>query len=213
MRDDSSPTATVPLGLSCLFFASGFSALLYQNVWQRTLFSIYGINIESVTMIVSAFMLGLGLGSLAGGSISKDPTRAVLLWFAGAEGFIGFFGFFSLQIFHRVGELTLDLSPLLTGLVTFALVLVPTLLMGATLPLLVAHMVRVSSNVGESVGGLYFANTLGSAVSSYVAVQWLFRKGGQSGTVRLAAAINFAVAVVAVAHHRLSKSAAREPRP
>jgi len=50
-----------------LFFLSGFPALLYQIVWQRALFTLYGVNIESVTMIVTVFMLGLGLGSLAGG--------------------------------------------------------------------------------------------------------------------------------------------------
>src|SRR5213078_1517436 len=48
------------------FFFSGFPALLYQIVWQRALFTIYGVNIESVTVIVTVFMLGLGLGSLGG---------------------------------------------------------------------------------------------------------------------------------------------------
>src|ERR1700730_6808367 len=46
------------------FFFSGFPALLYQTVWQRALFTLYGVNIESVTMVVTAFMLGLGLGGL-----------------------------------------------------------------------------------------------------------------------------------------------------
>ena len=54
-----------------LFFLSGFPALLYQIVWQRALFTLYGVNIESVTMIVTVFMLGLGLGSLAGGRLSQ----------------------------------------------------------------------------------------------------------------------------------------------
>ncbi|MGA3102094.1 MAG: hypothetical protein ABSD61_09560, partial [Terracidiphilus sp.] len=53
-----------------LFFVSGFPALMYQIVWQRALFTIYGVNIESVTIIVTVFMLGLGLGSLAGGRLS-----------------------------------------------------------------------------------------------------------------------------------------------
>jgi len=44
-----------------LFFVSGIPALLYQIVWQRALFTIYGVNIESVTVIVTVFMLGLGL--------------------------------------------------------------------------------------------------------------------------------------------------------
>lgn len=58
------------LSVYILFFLSGFPALIYHIVWQRSLFSIYGVNIESVTMVVSAFVLGLGLGSLLGGFIS-----------------------------------------------------------------------------------------------------------------------------------------------
>jgi spermidine synthase len=57
--------------LCVLFFLSGFPALVYQIVWQRALFSIYGVNIESVTTVVTAFMLGLGFGSLGGGFVSK----------------------------------------------------------------------------------------------------------------------------------------------
>src|SRR5438552_269739 len=64
----SSPVAFAPdrhmPWVYTLFFFSGFPALIYQIVWQRSLFVIYGINIESVTIVVSAFMLGLGLGSL-----------------------------------------------------------------------------------------------------------------------------------------------------
>ncbi len=51
-----------PLLISVLFFFSGMPALIYQIVWQRVLFAIYGVNAESVAVIVSAFMLGLGLG-------------------------------------------------------------------------------------------------------------------------------------------------------
>jgi len=56
-----------------LFFFSGFPALLYQIVWQRALFTIYGVNIEWVTVIMTVFMLGLGLGSLAGGLAFEAP--------------------------------------------------------------------------------------------------------------------------------------------
>ena len=56
--------------LCVLFFFSGFPALIYQLTWQRNLFLIFGVNIESVTIVVTAFMLGLGLGSLAGGWLS-----------------------------------------------------------------------------------------------------------------------------------------------
>ena len=48
--------------MATLFFCSGFPALIYQIVWQRVLFSIYGVNVQSVAVVVSAFMLGLGSG-------------------------------------------------------------------------------------------------------------------------------------------------------
>ena len=72
-----------------LFFISGFPALIYQIVWQRALFTIYGVNIESVTLVVSAFMLGLGLGSLLGGMVSRIPRLLVLVAFGSVELCIG----------------------------------------------------------------------------------------------------------------------------
>lgn len=190
--------------LFLLFFLSGAAALLYQVVWQRTLFSIYGINIESVTMVVTAFMLGLGLGSLAGGAVSKDPRKPVVLLFSAVEAGIGLYGVFSLAVLHGVGEATLALAPSLVGLTTFALVLLPTTLMGSTLPLLVAHLTRSNKNVGRSVGSLYFVNTLGSAFASAAAVLVFLGWLGQSGTVRLAAVLNFSASAVAFALHRAS---------
>jgi spermidine synthase len=184
--------------LKVLFFISGFAALLYQIVWQRTLFAIYGINIESVTVVVTAFMLGLGLGSLAGGAISANPRRNTVLLFAVVEGAIGLYGLVSLRLFHVVGELTLRASPWLIALVTFLMVLLPTMLMGSTLPLLVAHFTRRSRNVGASVGTLYFVNTLGSALASLGAVLLLFPHLGQTNTVRVAAFLNVVACVSAL---------------
>ena len=188
-----------------VFFLSGFAALLYQIVWQRALYAIYGINIESVTMVVTAFMLGLGIGSVAGGIVSKDPKRPVLLMFALVELGIGLFGVVSLAVFHAVGEVTLGMSAVATFLVTFLLVLVPTLLMGSTLPLLVGHLVRENKNVGKSVGTLYFVNTLGSAFASAAAVLFVLGRAGQAGSVRAAAIMNVTVSLLAYIAHRRSQ--------
>jgi predicted membrane-bound spermidine synthase len=185
-----------------VFLLSGFAALLYQVVWQRALYAIYGINIESVTMVVTAFMLGLGIGSLAGGVVSKDARRPVLLYFAIVELGIGLFGSISLGVFHAVGEVTLGMSAVATFLVTFLLVLLPTMLMGCTLPLLVAHLVRENKNVGKSVGTLYFVNTLGSAFASAAAVLLILGHAGQSGSVRIAALLNLSVSGLAYLAHR-----------
>jgi len=176
-----------------LFFVSGFPALIYQIVWQRALFTLYGVNIESVTIIVTVFMLGLGLGSLAGGRLSTARGIRALRAFGMIEISIGTFGFCSLWIFHRVAEFTSGVSTATTGAITFLLLLVPTLLMGSTLPLLVAHLVRRTENVGESVGSLYSANTFGSATACLLAAIVLMRVLGESGSVRLAACLNLLV--------------------
>jgi len=193
------------LRIYAVFLLSGFAALLYQIVWQRALYAIYGINVESVTMVVTAFMLGLGLGSLAGGEVSKDAKRPVLLMFSLVELGIGLFGAVSLGVFHAVGKVTLGMSAVSTFFVTFLLVLVPTLLMGSTLPLLVAHLVRSSGNVGKSVGTLYFVNTLGSAFASFASVMIMMGPLGQANTVRVAAAINVVVGLSVLALHLKTK--------
>jgi predicted membrane-bound spermidine synthase len=187
-----------------IFVLSGFSALLYQVVWQRSLFAIFGINVESVTVIVTAFMLGLGVGSLVGGEVSKSPGRPALLLFALVELGIGVFGFLSLPLFHWVGSFTLGLSPFGTFAIAFLLVLFPTTLMGSTLPLLVAHGVRTSRNVGRAVGLLYFVNTLGSGLAALASVWLLLGALGQAKTVYLAAFLNLTVSALAFRAYRKS---------
>jgi len=151
-----------PLGwVYLMFFFSGFPALIYQIIWQRALFSIYGVNIQSVTVVVSAFMLGLGVGSLLGGFVSNSSKAPLLAVFGIAEVGIAIFGVFSLRLFDGVGQLTAGVPPLQTGLITFGLVVIPTTLMGGTLPLLTAYLVRRSGNVGASVGTLYLSTRSG----------------------------------------------------
>lgn len=181
-----------------LFFVSGFPALLYQIVWQRALFTIYGVNVQSVTVIVTVFMLGLGLGSLAGGKLSAVPGIRCLRAFGLIESSVGIFGLGSLALFHSVAQFTAGQSTAVTGITTFLLLLLPTLLMGSTLPLLVAYFVRRSANVGDSVGSLYAVNTLGSGVACFVAALFLMRMLGESGTVYLAATLNVIVGVTAL---------------
>jgi len=176
-----------------LFFISGFPALLYQIVWQRSLFTLYGVNTQSVTAIVTAFMLGLGLGSLAGGRLSAVLGINTLCAFGVIEFSIGAFGAFSLHLFRWVAQFTAGASTGSTALISFLLLLIPTMLMGSTLPLLVEHRVRQTGNVGDSVGSLYCVNTLGSAVACFLASAFLMRTVGQSGSVLIAALINLIV--------------------
>ena len=178
------------LWLAVVFFLSGAAALVYQIVWQRALFVIYGLDAVSTTVVVTAFMLGLGVGSLAGGALSRAYPKAVVTLFAISELGIGLFGFFSLNLFAGVAGLTQGIGHVGTGIVAFLLVVVPTTLMGATLPLLVAHAATQSHNMGRSVGTLYFVNTLGAAAGAFVAASVLLSALGLSGTVHATAGLN-----------------------
>lgn len=204
VADKASSRSPSMFWLYLVFFVSGFPALLYQIVWQRALFTLYGVNIESVTVVVTAFMLGLGFGSLFGGALSRQTWIPPLLAYGIMEVGIAVFGAFSLELFDAVNRLTLGASAPLTFFISFVLVLFPTLLMGATLPLLTAYLVRLYGNVGRSVGILYFVNTLGSAAACIVAAIWLFGALGQSGTVILALMLNLLVGGGAIAIHYLS---------
>jgi len=195
--------------LYLFFFVSGFPALLYQIVWQRALFTLYGVNIESVTMVVTAFMLGLGLGSLLGGAVSRSQQLPLLRVFGLVELLIASYGVFSLRVFHWAANFTAGSAPFQTGLVAFTLVVLPTVFMGSTLPILVSYAVRLSHNVGTSVGALYAANTLGSSVACFCAGLFLMRWLGESKTVALAAALNALVGATVLAWSFLTQ--ARQP--
>lgn len=197
----SGPSNLTGSGLALLvhavFLLSGISALLYQLVWQRSLLMIYGSNIESVAMVVSAFLVGLGIGSLAGGALSKLKNVPVLGLFSAIELLVALYGVFSLHLFYFVGSRTLQAPAWATGIATFGLVFFPTLLMGATLPLLVAYRVRLTASVGGSVSWLYFVNTLGAGAGAFLAAFVILPHFGLSGTARVAALLN-GISAVAV---------------
>jgi len=180
-------------GIVLLFLVSGAAALIYQVCWQRLLFESVGVDIESVTIIVSTFMLGLGLGSLGGGELVDRYPQRTLEFFALIELSTGVFGILSPYLIHAASQLVVNSSRATIGGVNFGLLLIPTTLMGATLPILVAHVVRIYRNLGVSVGVLYFANTLGAALGAaftgFVALYYL----ALTSTIDIAAGLNIAV--------------------
>jgi predicted membrane-bound spermidine synthase len=178
-----------------IFFASGFAALIYQIIWQRALFTIFGINVEAVTVVVTGFLFGLGFGSLLGGWLSRTSTVPLLALFGLIEIIIGAFGAISLDVFQWAGARTLHLPAIAVTAVTLVLVIIPTLFMGATLPILTQYFSRRLMNIGRSVGLLYSVNTLGSAVACFVGAFGLMHLLGMQNSTRLAAAINVFVGV------------------
>lgn len=188
--------ATSDKYIATLFLISGFSALIYQVVWQRVLFTTFGINTEAVTVIVSVFMFGLGIGALAGGYLQKRFHAYLLQIFLGLEILIGCFGLVSVDLIHLIGGVSNNPSTLQLVLWTYAILAVPTLLMGATLPILVAYLQQYFHNLGKTVGLLYAFNTIGSAVAAMATVQILFVLFGQKTAVLVACCCNFLTAVL-----------------
>ena len=183
-------------GLATVFFFSGVAALLYQICWQRLLFLSFGIDIESVTIIVSTFMLGLGLGALAGGFLAdRFPTRLVAC-FALFELGIGVFGLSSAAAIGVVASAFVEAPRATVAAANFAVLLVPTSLMGATLPVLTAEAVRRHGGVGRAIGRLYFANTAGAAAGALFLGTGGFAWLGLREVIVVAASINLAIAAI-----------------
>lgn len=195
--DDALERRRILTRLIPLFAVSGIAALVYQICWQRLLVLTFGADIESVTIIVSAFMLGLGLGALAGGYLADRFRSRIIEMFSGAEIAIGLFGLVSAPLIAAIGEFAMRGPPAIVAAANFALLLVPTSLMGATLPMLVAYCVQTYRTVGSAIGLLYFINTMGAAIGAAVTGFVWFYFFGLSATIHSAAALNLVVGTFA----------------
>jgi spermidine synthase len=183
---------------SALFFISGFAALVYQVIWQRILGIFSGVHIYSITIIVSAFMAGLGVGSLLGGRFADRISRErAIIAFGICELCIGFFALASPWIYYDVAYLRaggLIRYPVAVPAIHFALLILPTFLMGASLPLLCRGLVENLERAPRTIAVLYGVNALGAALGAFVSVWFMVGAFGFSGTVRLVAWLNFAAA-------------------
>jgi len=198
--------------LYSVFFASGAAALIYQSGWQRILTLHAGMDLYSVTTVIAAFMAGLGLGNLLGGGLAdRVDARASVLLYALMELFVGAFGALSVQVLQY-------LYPRLSSLISttprqfafhFALLLIPTTMMGTTLPLLARGIVARSAEIAPSVGRLYGVNTLGAAVGAFaMAGPWILGRLGLQGAIGIAAGLNVAAGLLALRLATIRNSAA-----
>ena len=189
-------------GFFLAFFLSGFSALVYQTIWQRLLTLFGGSDVQSVTVIVAAFMAGLGAGSWAGGHLAdRLAVRARFLAFALAESGIAAFALISVPLYHGflygwLGERALP-APIV-ALVLFLTLLWPTFLMGLSLPLLGKALTASSHAAGRRLGALYGWNTLGAAAGSLTGLLVLARLYGFQTALGVGAALNLVCAGIAV---------------
>ncbi len=204
----------VQTSLLLVFFISGFAALMYQVIWQRWLVFFTGIGSVSISLIVSAFMTGLGVGYWAGGTLSdKIGQKKQILLFVFAELGIGTFACISKPLLYDFlygGNVIQSGNPLENYAVLFLFLLVPTFLMGVSLPLLSkAIALKNTEKQASFVGKLYFVNTLGAAfgaiITSVVFIRWM----GFHDAVLVGASLNFLCAAIAlVIYFREKKSVA-----
>lgn len=182
--------------IKTVFFLSGIAALIYQIAWQRMLFTAFGVDLESITIIISVFMAGLGVGAYYGGRIADRFPEHIIEFFALTEVGIGTFGIASPFLIEFVKETFLHSNVLAIALANFVLLLFPTFLMGCTLPLLTQHLNKYIDNIGNNIGWLYFTNTLGAATACILTGFILFHHLTLVQVIYLAGVINYIVAIV-----------------
>ncbi len=180
--------------ITVIFFASGFTALLYQTVWQRLLVLFVGADIYATTIVVAAFMAGLGFGSLAGGAWSDRLTSAGRVRaFAACESIIALFAFNSAWLYYDRLYLewgTPAISRLAVAVIVFLVTLIPTFTMGMSLPLIANAAADDTVSRSRWISKLYGWNTLGAAAGSVTAVLYFFRSFDMKTTLTIGACIS-----------------------
>jgi len=189
--------------ITALFFLSGSASLVYQVLWMRSLSLFFGSDLYGVAIILSTFMGGLALGSLVGGRLAERSPRP-LMWYGLAEAGIGLFAlcFASMlagldPLLHLVYPPTSGTPSWLYQLVRIALaagmLLIPTALMGATLPLIMRHFVRSRSVLGNRAAYFYAVNTFGALAGTLTAGFFLLPQLGMHGATLCAATVNLLI--------------------
>lgn len=203
--------SSVSAALSILFFVSGAAALIYQVLWLRLMGLVFGITIHAATTVLASFMSGLALGSVAAGRLAPRLRRP-LLWFGAAELLIAVAALATQPALRQVTNLYISLHPWLAGsaagitaarfLAAWAVLLVPTALMGASLPLVLKSSLAAGTAVGSRFAALYASNTAGAIAGTLLVGFILIERVGIATSFQIAAAANAFVAVAALALDR-----------
>lgn len=206
--------------LGTIYVLSGACALIYEVIWVRLLKLILGNTVYAASVVVSVFLGGLALGAYLMGRRAgrfKNPVRTyavieILVAVAAAliplilkacdAVYVGFF----LHVSQSPAMLTV-LQVLLCGVI----LLVPTILMGSTLPLLSRHVMAAGGAMGRHVGRLYALNTFGAALGTFLAGFVLLRTMGVWGAIAFAVVVNVLVALAAMRLAILVPDRSEEP--
>jgi spermidine synthase len=196
--------------LAPIFALTGFSALTSQVVWQRVMSLHSGVDLGSITTVVAAFLAGLGIGSVLGGRLADrlGPERS-LVAFALANVGIGLFAWASVWVLYDVYRnqaAALD-SRLATFLFNMVVLIVPTTLMGLSLPLVARAVTARIADAGPLIGRLYGINTIGAAAGSAVSGWFFLGTFGFVNTTRIAGTLNLLAAVAIIGVWRIVAAA------
>lgn len=193
------------------FFLSGLAGLIYEVLWIRQLSLIFGTTSFAVSTVLSAFMGGLALGSWIFGKIA-DRRRDPLRIYAFLEVAIGVYCLLIPLLLKAVTNVYVLTSHSMEGsfyvmsLMRFILALLvlilPTVFMGATFPVLSRYVVRSMDRLGSGVGRLYGINTFGAVIGCFAAGYLLIGTLGVWKTTIVAVILNGIVALLAWMLHR-----------
>lgn len=213
-RPDASPGISgLVFTASILFFGSGACALVYQVLWTRMLGLVFGVTVYAASAVFAAFMAGLAIGSYAAGRIG-DRVRHPLTWFGVIEVLIGLTAIATpsalgwLQAGYAAAYPSLPHSLLALTvarlLIAFVLLIVPTALMGTTLPLVVRGSDFRTGRLTGAVSVLYGSNAAGAIVGTLLAGLWLIPTRGIRETFLIAAVVNLLIGLGAILLSRLA---------
>ncbi len=205
----------ISVGLCFLF--SGSAGLVYEIVWMRMLGLVFGHTAFAITTVLTAFMAGLALGAFIFGRLIDRRGRPLRVY-ALLEAGIGVYGLLiptllaQAEVVYLALYRSLGLSVFTFSLAQFALafliLLVPTTLMGASLPVMAKFFVSRLEGLGRKIGYLYALNTFGAVLGSGTAGFFLLPAIGVKATTVLAVAVNLGVGCWALVTDRWT----REPR-
>ena len=205
-----------------LFFLSGATGLVYEVVWHRMLVLVFGSTAFATATILASFMSGLALGSFCFGRLA-DRYRDPLKVYAYLEAGIGVFALLFPVILSGVTaayvgiyqqfDATFYLFSLLRFILSFLILVIPSFLMGGTLPVLSKLFIREFGRLGAGIGSLYGTNTLGAVVGTFSAGFFFIILFGAKETTYIAAAVNILVAGAAFGLSRLSPLQHQDNKP
>jgi spermidine synthase len=190
--------------LLLIYFLSGPCALINEVVWVRLLKLTIGNTVYATSIVVSVFLGGLAIGSLIMSKYADNISKPIRLY-ALLETFVAMFTLLVPHVlkigdqgyvwFYRHYNPTNAQLLIVQAIISSIIILIPTIMMGSTLPLLARFVTSSERETGRLVGKLYAFNTLGAAIGCYMAGFVLIRSFGVMGTLYAASSINVLVAL------------------